>query len=151
MPTRGLQPLAQRARRNPEHGEARRSSPGPGAARTRELRFTASGSEYFRIWIVKPLLIVVTLGLYLPFGKARRLRDFHANTLEDGQPLAVHGDHWKMFKGFVLPGLARRRVLGHSAHVRACGHPPDSERVRLFEAGRRRVLEGPGTPQVALP
>ena len=47
----------------------------------RELRieFTGSGSEYFRIWIVNLLLILVTLGLYLPFAKARRLRYFYGN------------------------------------------------------------------------
>ena len=43
------------------------------------VAFTASGSEYFRIWIVNLLLIIVTLGLYLPFAKARRLRYFYAN------------------------------------------------------------------------
>jgi hypothetical protein len=66
------------------------------------LRFTASGSEYFRIWIVNLLLIVVTLGFYLPFAKARRLRYFYANTLVDGQPLAFHGDAWKMFRGYLV-------------------------------------------------
>lgn len=70
----------------------------------RELRiaFSASGSEYFRIWIVNLLLIVVTLGFYLPFAKARRLRYFYANTAIDGQPLAFHGDPWKMLRGYVL-------------------------------------------------
>ncbi|MFN9451679.1 MAG: YjgN family protein [Rubrivivax sp.] len=67
-----------------------------------QLRFTASGSEYFRIWVVNLLLIVVTLGFYLPFAKARRLRYFYANTLVDGQPLAFHGDPWKMFRGYLV-------------------------------------------------
>ena len=66
------------------------------------VRFTASGSEYFRIWIVNLLLIVVTLGFYLPFAKVRRLRYFYANTLVDGQPLAFHGDAWKMFRGYLM-------------------------------------------------
>jgi uncharacterized membrane protein YjgN (DUF898 family) len=66
------------------------------------IRFTGSGSEYFRIWIVDLLLILVTLGLYLPFAKARRIRYFYANTLVDGQALSFHGDAWKMFRGFVL-------------------------------------------------
>lgn len=101
-PDHVLQPAAQQAWRHPEHDQAQGAPAGPGSGRTLELRFTASGSEYFRIWIVNLLLIVVTLGLYLPFAKARRLRYFHANTLVDGQPLAFHGDPWKMFKGFVL-------------------------------------------------
>lgn len=66
------------------------------------LTYTASGSEYFRIWIVNILLIVVTLGFYLPFAKARRLRYFYANTLVDQQALAFHGDAWKMLRGYVL-------------------------------------------------
>lgn len=78
-----------------------------GASRTAhqrvlEIRFTGSGSEYFRIWSVNLLLILVSLGLYYPFAKARRIRYFYANTLVDGQALSFHGDPWKMFRGFVL-------------------------------------------------
>ncbi|WP_457418278.1 YjgN family protein [Roseateles sp. P5_E7] len=76
-------------------------SPIPGP-RVLEIRFTGSGSEYFRIWSVNLLLILVTLGLYLPFAKARRIRYFYANTLVDGQALSFHGDAWKMFRGFML-------------------------------------------------
>ena len=72
------------------------------AGRALPVRFTASGSEYFRIWIVNLLLTIVTLGFYLPFAKARRLRYFYANTLVDEQPLAFHGDAWKMFRGYLL-------------------------------------------------
>lgn len=66
------------------------------------LEFTGSGSEYFRIWIVNLLLIIVTLGLYFPWAKVRRLRYFYGNTLIDGEPLGFHGDAWKMFKGFAI-------------------------------------------------
>jgi uncharacterized membrane protein YjgN (DUF898 family) len=74
----------------------------PPQPRVLEIRFTGSGSEYFRIWSVNLLLILITLGLYLPFAKARRIRYFYANTLIDGQALSFHGDPWKMFRGFVL-------------------------------------------------
>ncbi|MDT9000860.1 YjgN family protein [Paucibacter sp. APW11] len=66
------------------------------------LQFTGSGSEYFRIWIVNLLLCLVTVGLYWPFAKARRLRYFYANTVIDEQALAFHGDPWLMFRGFIL-------------------------------------------------
>lgn len=66
------------------------------------IAFTASGSEYFRIWIVNLLLTVVTLGLYLPFAKARRLRYFYANTQVDGHALGFHGDPWMMFRGHLV-------------------------------------------------
>jgi len=70
---------------DPEATTAAAAAPTPGAPRVLQIRFTGSGSEYFRIWAVNPLLILVTLGLYLPFAKGRRIRHFHANTLVDGQ------------------------------------------------------------------
>lgn len=67
-----------------------------------EIRFVGSGSEYFRIWIVNLLLIMVTLGLYYPFAKVRRMRYFHAATEVGGHPLSYHADPWKMFRGYIL-------------------------------------------------
>src|SRR5688572_15817109 len=67
-----------------------------------KVEFTGSGSEYFRIWIVNLLLTIVTLSLYRPFAKARRLAYFHGNTLVGGQPLGFHGDPWKMLRGYLL-------------------------------------------------
>ena len=80
-----------------------------------EIRFTGSGSEYFRIWIVNLLLTIVTLTLYHPFAKVRRLRYFYANTLVDEHALGFHGDPWKMLRGYALVGamLALYSVAGH--------------------------------------
>jgi uncharacterized membrane protein YjgN (DUF898 family) len=75
-------------------------APSPG--RTLRIRFSGSGSEYFRIWIVNLLLTIVTLSLYHPFAKARRLAYFHANTRVDGDALAFHGDPKKMLRGYLL-------------------------------------------------
>jgi len=66
------------------------------------IRFVGSGSEYFRIWIVNLLLTLVTLGLYYPFAKVRRLRYFHGATEVGGAPLSFNADPWKMFRGYVL-------------------------------------------------
>ena len=66
------------------------------------ITFTGSGSEYFRIWIVNLLLIVVTVGLYYPWAKVRRLRYFHGNTLVGGHALDFHGEPKKMLRGFLL-------------------------------------------------
>ena len=66
------------------------------------IEFTGSGSEYFRIWIVNLLLTLVTVGLYLPWAKVRRLRYFYSNTLIDSDPLHFHGAPLQMFKGFVI-------------------------------------------------
>lgn len=69
------------------------------------IEFTGSGSEYFRIWLVNLLLLLLTLGIYYPWAKVRRLRYFHGNTLVDGAPLGFHGDPKKMLKGYLLVGL----------------------------------------------
>lgn len=85
------------------------------AARALALSFTGSGSEYFRIWIVNLLLSIVTLGLYTPWAKVRRLRYFYGNTMLDGHAFDFHGNPLKMLRGFLLVGamlvaysLARR-------------------------------------------
>jgi uncharacterized membrane protein YjgN (DUF898 family) len=69
------------------------------------LRFVGSGSEYFRIWIVNLLLTLVTLGLYYPFAKVRRLRYFHGATEVGGAAMSFHANPWKMFRGYVLVAL----------------------------------------------
>lgn len=74
------------------------------AAHRLPIRFTGSGSEYFRIWIVNLLLTLVTLGLYYPWAKVRRLRYFHGNTLVGEHPLDFHGDPKKMLRGYLLVG-----------------------------------------------
>jgi uncharacterized membrane protein YjgN (DUF898 family) len=79
------------------------------------IQFTGSGSEYFRIWIVNLLLTIVTLSLYLPFAKARRLRYMHGNTLVDGHALGFHGEGKKMLRGYLL-------VLAFSGAYAAAGH-----------------------------
>ena len=89
--------------------------PAPSAGRELEVRFTGSGSEYFRIWIVNLLLTLVTLGLYYPWAKVRRLRYFYGNTLVDGHPLDFHGQPLKMLRGYLLVGamIAAYSVAGH--------------------------------------
>jgi uncharacterized membrane protein YjgN (DUF898 family) len=86
---------------------AAEAAPGATAARERllQIRFTGSGSEYFRIWIVNLLLSIVTLSLYRPWAKVRRLRYFYANTLVDGHAFDFHGDPKKMLRGYLLVGL----------------------------------------------
>ncbi len=68
------------------------------------IEFTATGSEYFRIWIVNLLLTLVTLGLYLPWAKVRKLQYFYRNTWVDGDALDFHGDPRKMLRGTLIAG-----------------------------------------------
>ncbi len=69
------------------------------------VSFTGSGSEYFRIWIVNLLLTLVTLGVYYPWAKVRRLRYFYGNTLVGGYGLDFHGNPKRMLRGYLLVGL----------------------------------------------
>lgn len=66
-------------------------APGAGVPHRHPIEFTATGSEYFRIWIVNLLLILVTLGIYLPWAKVRKLKYFYSNTWVDGDALDFHG------------------------------------------------------------
>jgi uncharacterized membrane protein YjgN (DUF898 family) len=78
-------------------------------------RFTGSGSEYFRIWIVNLLLCIVTLSLYRPWAKVRRLRYFYANTLVADHALDFHGNPLKMLRGYLLVGAM---LLAYSVGAR---------------------------------
>lgn len=48
--------------------------------RVRRFKFHGDTMEYFGIWIVNILLTIVTLSLYAPWAKVRRLRYFYGNT-----------------------------------------------------------------------
>lgn len=76
--------------------------PASGGSTTWPIRFTGSGSEYFRIWIVNLLLTLITLTLYWPFARARRMAYFQNNTLIGDDPLGFHADPWKMFRGYLV-------------------------------------------------
>ncbi len=52
----------------------------PLLGRIHHFQFHGSASEYFGIWIVNILLMIVTFGLYAPWAKVRRLRYFYGNT-----------------------------------------------------------------------
>ena len=77
-------------------------APVPAASQRLAVEFTGSGSEYFRIWLVNLLLTLVTLTLYHPFAKARKLAYFHANTRVGGHALGFHGNPRKMLRGYLL-------------------------------------------------
>ncbi len=72
---------------------------------THPVEFSGSGSEYFRIWIVNLLLILVTFGFYMPWAKVRRLKYFYGNTRIDGDALDFHGDAQKMLRGTMIAGV----------------------------------------------
>jgi len=71
----------------------------------RPLSFNGSGSEYFRIWIVNLLALLLTAGLYYPWARVRRLRYFHHNTRLDGHAFDFRGEPVRMLRGFLLVWL----------------------------------------------
>ncbi|WP_174492141.1 YjgN family protein [Acinetobacter sp. Marseille-Q1623] len=54
--------------------------PTPAFSQVRRFKFHGDAMEYFGIWIVNILLTIVTLSLYAPWAKVRRLRYFYGNT-----------------------------------------------------------------------
>jgi len=66
------------------------------------LRFTGSGSEYFKIWIVNVLLTILTLGLYYPWAKVRNRRYFYANSTLSDRNFEYHATGKQLFLGFLI-------------------------------------------------
>jgi uncharacterized membrane protein YjgN (DUF898 family) len=81
------------------------------------IEFTATGSEYFRIWIVNLLLTLVTLGLYLPWARVRKFQYFYRNTWVAGDALDFHGNPLRMLRGTMIAAvmLAAYSISGRFA------------------------------------
>ena len=79
------------------------SAPAP---REVAFEFRATGSEYFRIWIVNLLLTIVTLGIYSAWAKVRRLRYFYGSTALEGTSFDYHADPKAILKGRLIAVLA---------------------------------------------
>ncbi|MFN3375780.1 MAG: YjgN family protein [Burkholderiaceae bacterium] len=66
------------------------------------VRFTGSGREYFRVWIVNVLLSILTLGLYTPWARRRTAQYFYGHTLVAHSPLECTAAQKRMVFGFVV-------------------------------------------------
>lgn len=67
----------------------------------KRLAFKGKGGDLFVVLLVNMLLTAITLGLYYPWAKARRLNWYYQNTELDGHPFHFHGTGNEMFKGFI--------------------------------------------------
>lgn len=67
----------------------------------KSLKFNGSGGALFGILIVNFLLTVITLGIYYPWAKAKRLKYLYAETELDNSRFTFHGTGNEMFKGFI--------------------------------------------------
>lgn len=66
------------------------------------LRFTGTGGEYFKIWIVNLLLTIATLGIYSAWAKVRKMQYFYRNTEIDGSVFDYHGKPLAILKGRLI-------------------------------------------------
>jgi uncharacterized membrane protein YjgN (DUF898 family) len=82
------------------------SAPAPNATiESSAIEFSGTGGEYFRIWIVNLLLILVTFGIYYPWAKVRKIKYFYNNTSIDGHALDFHAEPKKMLRGTLIVGV----------------------------------------------
>lgn len=66
-----------------------------------KLAFLGKGIELFKIQIVNFILNVITLSLYYPWAKAKKLQYIYSNTTFEEHPFAFTGTGSEMFKGYV--------------------------------------------------
>lgn len=66
------------------------------------FRFSGSGFEYFKIWIVNLCLTVITLGIYSAWAKVRRNRYFYGNTQLAGDALEYLANPISILKGRLI-------------------------------------------------
>ncbi|OQX01980.1 MAG: hypothetical protein BWK73_44280 [Thiothrix lacustris] len=66
------------------------------------FRFTGSGNEYFKIWIVNILLSIVTLGIYSAWASVRRRRYFYGNTWLEDANFEYHATPLQILLGRVI-------------------------------------------------
>jgi len=66
-----------------------------------QLSFSGKGLELFKIQIVNFILNVLTIGLFYPWAKARKLQYLYSNTSFEESPFAFTGTGKEMFKGFI--------------------------------------------------
>ena len=69
------------------------------------LRFTGSGGDYFKLWLSNLLLTIVTLGIYTPWARRRRIQYFFRNTEVGPDPLEFTASSRSMVTSFVLVAL----------------------------------------------
>ena len=81
--------------------EATAAAPAPVETRE-EITFSATGGEYFRIWIVNLLLTIVTLGIYSAWAKVRRNQYFYSSTRLAGSSFEYHGNPVAILKGRLI-------------------------------------------------
>ena len=83
------------------------SDPAIHSATNKEMPFSFTGQtgEYFGIWIVNVLLIIVTLGIYTAWAKVRTKRYFYGHTILDDSPFDYLANPISLLIGWLI-GMA---------------------------------------------
>lgn len=66
------------------------------------IEFTGKSGEFFGIWIVNVLLVIITLGFYSPWAKVRTRRYFYGNTVLDNSAFEYTADPLAILKGYLI-------------------------------------------------
>ena len=69
--------------------------------RNYSLTFHGKGNEYFSILIVNWLLTIITLGIYYPWARARKIQYLYGASALNDDRFAFHGTGKEMFRGFI--------------------------------------------------
>jgi uncharacterized membrane protein YjgN (DUF898 family) len=80
-------------------------APIPAPLRRYRLSFTGTGGEYFKIWMVNLLLIMMTVGIYYPWAKVRKAKYLHRNMMLDGAAFDYQAEGGVVLKGTMIAGV----------------------------------------------
>ncbi|MBI3556325.1 MAG: DUF898 domain-containing protein [Deltaproteobacteria bacterium] len=70
-----------------------------------QLKFTGTGREYFRIWIVNLCLTLLTLGIFSAWAKVRKKHYFYSHTKLAGTPFQYLGQPIPILRGRIIGAL----------------------------------------------
>ncbi|MDO4705180.1 MAG: DUF898 family protein [Comamonadaceae bacterium] len=86
-----------------DYAGAARGAAGPSkVVKAYRLKFTGTGAEYFRVWFVNVLLMVLTLGIYTPWARKRTVEYFFGHSVLARSPLEFTAETRRMVIGFFI-------------------------------------------------
>ena len=106
--------------------------------RPEAITFSATGSEYFRIWIVNLLLSIVTLGVYSAWAKVRREQFFHRNLLLDKAGFDYHAQPMAILRGRGIAAALTEQALEYAEAMGYTVIPSCSYVERYLERRQRQ-------------
>lgn len=69
---------------------------------TQPFKFSGTGGEYFRIWIVNLFLTIITLTIYSAWASVRKAQYFYRHTSVAGASFDYHGNPKAILKGRII-------------------------------------------------